>query len=201
MRMFSRLLRAMFGAPAITDHALALRLRRARLAVWGILMMGAGMALWGRYTELSSRPRPIRTTDTAAGPAVAPAPEVRFLLTHSEELGLTEAQQQRIAALQAKWERASAGLREAGVQAADAAKRSGGARATQEAIQRASAPVVVVSAELVRLRRAYWDAAVGALSAPQRDRLRPLMKRITLADLLPATGQEGVGSNVDARRR
>lgn len=181
---------------------LSVRLRRARAAVWGVLILGAGTALWGRYTELASKPRIIHETSTAQPAVGSPAPEVRFLLAHKVELGLTKDQERRIAELQAKWEQASGALRAAGARAAaEAGEQVRGGKVTSEAIQQASAPVAAVSAELARLRKAYWDSGVGVLSKDQRNRLRPLMKEITLADLLPDIGEGGVRSGDDARRR
>lgn len=194
--------RMLFGPATVSDPVLSARLRRARMAVWGVMILGAGTALWGRYTELASKPRIVHETSAVQPSVSSPAPEVRFLLAHKAELGLTKDQERRIAELQAKWEQASGALRSEGVRAAaEAGKQVRRERVTSDAIQRASAPVAAVSAELARLRRAYWDSAVGLLSEDQRSKLRPLMKKITLADLLPDTGHGGARGGNDARRR
>ena len=186
--------------PPVSDRVLSGRLVRARMAVWGMLVLGAGIALWGRYTELASRPQIISEAGEPRSPAAAPAPEVRFLLVHKGELSLTRDQEGRIAKLQAEWEQASAGLRAAGTRAsAEAEKHVVGAKVTSAAIQHASAPVVAVSAELSRLRRLYWDTAVGLLSKAQQAKLRPLMRQVTLADLLPVSAQGGVGRKTEGK--
>ncbi|HEY3281832.1 MAG TPA: Spy/CpxP family protein refolding chaperone [Armatimonadota bacterium] len=179
-----------------------LRLRRVRVLVWIIFALGGGIALWGRYQELSRATPPgspqlgRAVTPGAPIPATySPAPEVRFLLAQRAELRLTDAQAAAIGRLQEQWHSESQEPRRAAASAARAAKGASGPRARPDQIRSVAEPVAQLSEELAARRRAYWDRARALLTRDQQARLQPLLAKVTLADLLPepsAAAEKGV---------
>jgi hypothetical protein len=185
-----RLIEAMTRRPYLPDNPLlARRVRRTRLAVWLLIIVGGGITLWGRHQGLSddaSHPTVTRETSSELPALSDPAPEVRFLLAHRDTLGLTDAQAAEIKRLQAQWSRESVDLRRT---ATDAASRLStqveGEKIEAGEVRGAALPLAQASAELASRRREYWNKATDHLTPDQRVKLEPLLRQVTLADLLP----------------
>lgn len=184
--------------PLKSDDAIGSRARRARAVVWATIIVGGTVALWGRYHELSDRNAPLAPEIAApqspapAQPAAdfSPAPEVRFLLGHQRELKLTDLQRKQLGRLQALWVAESRPMRDEASQVVRSASSQAKPRQAMQDIQAPAAPVTALSADLAATRRKYWTMATSLLTEEQKQRLKPLLKQVTLADLLPASSAQ-----------
>ncbi|MGC8833367.1 MAG: hypothetical protein ACP5R4_04870 [Armatimonadota bacterium] len=176
------------------------RIRRVRIAAWSIVLVGVAVALVGRYEELKERQTKLPARGTKQSSGYTPAPEVRFILAHGSELGLTASQVSRLKRIQFEWEEevrfawpdVLAASRE--VSTAVSGKRS-----TEAELRARSAEVSALSAELALRRRKHWENAVALLTARQKELLKRLLAQVTLQDLMP-TGSV-VGKSTEEKQK
>jgi len=197
-----RLLRKVFGVSG--DAELDVRARRTRIAAWSILLAGVVVALVGRYEELKGPQAKLPARSAEQNSGYTPTPEVRFILAHGSELGLTASQVSGLKRIQSEWEEE---VRSAWPDVLAALKNvspptsleGGEKRFTEAELKARSAEVSALSAELASRRRMHWENAVALLTARQKKLLKRLLAQVTLQDLMPAGG--AIGKSMEEKRR
>lgn len=123
--------------------------------------------------EKSVRPPIIERQVVGSGVAqsVRPAPEVAYILEHSDRLALSDRQVKALSALQSDWQSRSRPLSEDLEKAAGefgAFMKETGSKATVPDIQSHAGSFSELSREVSSLRRVYWEKAIQVLSEQQR---------------------------------
>lgn len=176
------------------------RIRRVRIAAWSIVLVGVAVALVGRYEELKGRQTRLPARSTRQSSGYTPAPEVRFILAHGSELGLSTSQVSRLKRIQSEWEEevrsAWPDVLAASEEVSTAASRE---RSTEAELRARSAEVSALSAELASQRRKHWENAVALLTARQKVLLKRLLAQVTLQDLMPAGSV--IGKSTEEKQR
>jgi hypothetical protein len=197
-----RLMRKVLGVSR--DDERDVQTRRLRIVAWGILLAGVVVALVGRYEELKGPQAKLPARSAEQNSGYMPTPEVRFILAHSSELGLTASQVSGLKRIQSEWEEE---VRSAWPNVLAALKSAspptslegGKKRFTEAELKARSAEVSAVSAELASRRRVHWENAVALLTARQKKLLKRLLAQVTLQDLMPVGG--AIGKSMEEKRR
>ena len=143
-------------------------------------MLALTAIAWGwPYLFPPAKPPRVERTSNATEDAPPSAPDPTWLLSQRRELQMTDAQFQKLNALQQRFARDTRELQtqiDAATRDFDGAMNADNA-ATMEQLQTRAAPLSELSSQMASARRAWWSEASLTLDAAQRERTQAAWNR------------------------
>lgn len=163
--------------------------RRRWLRIGPGLLLALTAIAWGWPYLFPPAAKPkIERTVQSQSPITAPsAPDPTWLLSQRANLRMSDAQFQKLSALQQRWTRDTRQLQNS-IDAATRDFNAGmnvGKGATMEQLQARAAPLSELSRQMSDARRAWWSEASLVLGAPQRKRAQELWQQRQMTRFAP----------------